>query len=92
MDFEYETFLLCTGSESSDTDSEEETSEAGTKPRAKNGYLSVSVMEVETKPRSFKGNFKTFIAANLDVNHAEWLLWGCCLCSGLVDSTIYSGE
>ncbi|KAB5547219.1 DUF1275 domain protein [Coniochaeta sp. 2T2.1] len=37
-----------------------------------------------------QGKFAAFVAANLDVTHAEWLLWGCCLCSGLVDSTIYS--
>jgi hypothetical protein len=49
-------------------------------------------MEMSTTSSPRKSHLPAFLVAILDVTHAEWLLWGCCLCSGLVDSTIYNGE
>ena len=34
----------------------------------------------------------TFFKAEIRPKHADVLLFACCLCSGLVDSTLYNGE
>ncbi|KAF3401679.1 hypothetical protein F1880_010006 [Penicillium rolfsii] len=43
---------------------------------------------MEQHEKTFPG-FSRFLRNEVDPRHAEWLLYTCCLSSGLVDSTIY---
>jgi hypothetical protein len=39
-----------------------------------------------------KGNWLERLRPDISPAHADKLLHACCLCSGLVDSTLYNGE
>ena len=46
---------------------------------------------MDTEKGAFAG-FAASLKAELEPQHADLLLFACCLTSGLVDSTIYNGE
>lgn len=39
-----------------------------------------------------KARLQEYLAAEVNVKHADVLILVCCLSSGMVDSTLYSGE